>query len=396
MTRSARLIATALVTVVLFGCVSAQQVATLGTGSPPMSRQVSSSSVCNAGNFTASIQILNAGYTVDFSNYSPPTANVQSGATLASISSQAQTDLANAFNYAPRYFQHFLCNLDGIFIIPGGTASTSPSEFSGSFGYRSYDSSDSGFRYAAISGSLWSSSTSNAEPISSYEQDVLQGLLKKYNTQSWETGVTISPAYLGSGATGVTAAGMTVLAALAHEAGHIRWAEIVSPGGPGMNYDFTRLNQCNVNGTPKDFFANWDYESSPAALEPPGRWRQFGSTDNVAVYAVDHLNAPKLSQFRNASNQALFFTLLNSLYQQAQPWPSFFGANSPDEDFVETYVLRVLTAGGLDNTSSTYLQSLPISIPGYASTVDIPGPFLSGNKAELRRKAACVHAFDPP
>jgi hypothetical protein len=194
---------------------------------------------------------------------------------------------------------------------------------------------------------------------------------------------------------------MTVLAALAHESGHVRWAELNVPGLPGTKYDSSKLHNCLVKGAVKDFFANWTY-SADGELEPRGRWRAFGTVTNSTNSSIDHAAAPTLSDFSNSPNSAASNTLTYNLYQFNQPWPSLFGAQTPDEDFVETYVLRVLLARALDGLGGAYLHSLPLTIPGYTGAgitgkwADVPRDFLSGAKTELIRKATCVHGYDPP
>ncbi len=229
--------------------------------------------------------------------------------------------------------------------------------------------------------------------FSTYENAILQYFA------SWSGGPNISAANPPNPDT----SWMTVLAALAHETGHIRWAElnVTSPGG---SYDFSKLHACNVNGVVKDFFANWNYteNTDDTRLESPNRWRGFGSRANAAGVIMDHSANPTLLQLGNPTNPASGNALVFALYQANQPWPSIFGAQSPEEDFVETHVFRVLMARGLDGTGTAYLQSLPLTIPGYTGPnisnqwADVPRDFLAGNKRELARRAACIHGYAPP
>src|SRR5260221_14153770 len=130
---------------------------------------------------------------------------------------------------------------------------------------------------------------------------------------------------------------MTVLAMLAHEVGHVRWFEANARSGYGTDFDFKRLNDCL-------FFLGWQNQTAKS-LAPRGRWRSFGDTRNVNVN--DHQNFPTLDDFANATNNQDRNSLLNSLLSNTQPWVSYFGANAPDEDFVETYKFSVLIDAGL-------------------------------------------------
>jgi hypothetical protein len=59
----------------------------------------------------------------------------------------------------------------------------------------------------------------------------------------------------------------------------------------------------------------------------------------------------------------------------------------PDEDFVESYVLGVLTG----NASGVHLQSLPITLVysnGSTKTVDVPATL--GSRTTLQKKIACI------
>ena len=191
---------------------------------------------------------------------------------------------------------------------------------------------------------------------------------------------------------------MTVLAALAHEAGHVRWAELNVPKGAGTDFDFTQLHSCQANGVAtKDFFINW---TTDYAMVAPNKWRPFGSTANQAVSPPDHRFQPTLQQLQNVSSSVnpspsvLLNYYIYILYQANEPWPSIFGAQSPEEDFVETYTLRHLMAAGLTN--------LPLTIPGYTGTAfptqwaDVPRDVLSGAKPEMSRKVDCVKNYDSP
>jgi hypothetical protein len=170
---------------------------------------------------------------------------------------------------------------------------------------------------------------------------------------------------------------MTVLAALAHEAGHIRWYEANVRSGWGLSYDFKRLNDCN-------FFIGWQYTTNKN-LQPKGRWRYFGDTaDQHDENANDHANPPKLAQFKKGVDDQTLDDGLDQLLSGNTFWASFLASNAPDEDFVETYKLSILTDAGL--------TSLPLTIPTStgSDTVDIPAAYLSGSNTNLINKVQCI------
>jgi hypothetical protein len=184
-------------------------------------------------------------------------------------------------------------------------------------------------------------------------------------------------------------------------------AEIVVPNGPGTPYDFSKLKGCNLGGSKKDFFINWAY-STDDQLEPPNSWRAFGpfgSLTSAAGSQTDHAQFPKLADFSNSPGAAHSNYLTFTLYQASQPWASMFGAQTPDEDVVETYTIRVLMGNKLENNGNgnrlPYLKSLPITIPGYTGPgitnqrANVPVDFLRNQKGELKRKADCLHGYDP-
>jgi hypothetical protein len=185
---------------------------------------------------------------------------------------------------------------------------------------------------------------------------------------------------------------VTALAALAHELGHVRWydANVPVPGGP---YSFGGTLPC-ANGTFRFFDGSWQYTST-SFLEIPNRWRNFGELVDPTVIAnreLDHKNVPRLGPIYDAiarhDVQALG-PLNAALHQSNQPWSSFFGMLTPDEDFVETYRLWVLMEAGL--------QSFPVTIPhgngNNPAIRNIIADLIAGNKIELRQKIDCVAAI---
>jgi hypothetical protein len=398
--------------------------------------------------------------TMDGGGYVPPPARSSQNAFNPTISSNMTNDLTNAFNAAPTRVQGYLCALTAVFINPSdceqgsftaqqyscvsASGTLDPGEeFTGAWGFRSHQSSSSDYRstYIAISAALWDQGAS-AWPISVYEGSILECLVQNIGAPGWASSSTASGSSgsasaacptspsrrrrgLRSASSSSTAnvpviiAGsevilpanpnpnntdsstMTVLAALAHELGHVRWA-IVNVSQAGQGYNFAALQSCGAN--PINFFQGWNYQR-PTQLEAPNRWRAFASQNNEEGGITDHLNAPRLSDFQNSANPNV---LLYELYQAdqnnqpSQPWASFFGAYSPEEDFVETYVLYALLDNKFANSNYNgpypYLASLPLAIPGIAGSgtnqvADVPGELLANGKSGLAAKIHCLESL---
>jgi len=219
--------------------------------------------------------------------------------------------------------------------------------------------------------------TTNAMVLSAYEGVVLSYFARNAGNSSWGTSGTPFPTISSANPDTSWAA---VLAALAHELGHVKFAFTIHPNNThGKNYDFGALQPCST-GTSSipDFFSGWSYGNNPKKLVPKDTWRLFSdkkSDDNGKI--VDHSMAPSLKDFTNSSNDPnqLLYTMYTG---STQPWASFWGAWSPDEDFVETYVLYALSAN---------VKNLYININGNPSYDIISGV---STKPALLNKVQCV------
>jgi len=331
---------------------------------------------CDAPTFVSSVKVLSAGFNPTANPYVPPSGQ-------AAPSAPTQQDLANAFTNAPPLVRSHLCALNGIFINPSGSSSI----FNNSWGFRSRNAQDRGNTYVAVSMGLWPAQNS-AIPLHQYENLML------LNFALWPKGPSINSA-------APDYSWLTVQAALAHELGHVRWAltNIRQPGDP---HNFNTLRNCSLgNGTAVNFFAAWNYLRDKQ-LESPGRWRHFGERTNGENGEIDHRFPPYLSDLQGANpNQALYQLYRRDQPPANQPWPSLFGAQTPEEEFVETYVLYALLGNKFDNPaySGSYLASLPLTIPGYTDPghpgqwADIPRDLLSGNKAILAQNMQCLKSL---
>jgi hypothetical protein len=158
--------------------------------------------------------------------------------------------------------------------------------------------------------------------------------------------------------------------------------------GPGENnYKFSTLTSCPAGTGNFNFFKGWDYRNNEKRLRPQNRWRGFKKreTDDNGK-KIDHKVNPKIEWFENTRNTAnqkahWFF----DLYKTQQPWPSYFGSLAADEDFVETYVLMVLTNA---QPKLTNLQIKVYYTDHDPEFVDIPASL--GNRSDLINKMKCI------
>lgn len=293
--------------------------------------------------------------------------------------------LGDAFCEAPAAFQQVLSSLDGIYI--NATPCTSGSNcFDASWGWLRKQGGNTK-RLVALSSSLW-----NTDYVT-YETLLTQAILPK-------SGVTYSNAQSCTAAgvcSPVNNVATTLLAALAHEVGHIRWFDWVNN---------SPAKYCSPN-----FFVNsW----TPPYRQPPpgatgGYWRELLTPGNRSYlrghgYFLDmHLNPPQIDDIDNqlpgsvAQNQLIYQLLVPPLTRPS-PWASLFAAMSPDEDFVETYKFKVLTDNYTATTSRHPLTSVSITVPnglgpGSDGTVDIVAAYRIGARAYLAAKVGCIIGY---
>jgi hypothetical protein len=327
--------------------------------------------------------------TCDGTDLSSRVQFVQSGAvtTTASLTSAMTADLQNAYCQAPDVFRHHINSVDYIYIDITGcqpvagvmTCPLASGAANGSWGMRV----SGGYTQIGIPVGIWGqtpwvpSTPPPAEQYTTFETASLQYLVQqKLGSYSDSNDLP----YFSSAPSG-SALGqswMTVLAALAHELGHVRWYAVNYRSGWGQPYDFYKLNHCQVGTSLPNlgFFAGWKYQT-PKYLTLKKRWRDFGNT--ATDTQNDHGQAPLFSDYINATTDALKEKIVNSLYSPGEPWASFLSANVPEEDFVETYKLDILMKAGL--------TSMPLMIPlgnGTSTTKeDIPGELYNNGNPTL-------------
>jgi hypothetical protein len=169
--------------------------------------------------------------------------------------------------------------------------------------------------------------------------------------------------------TSTNTSGLSVLAAIAHETGHIYWFEtfVQPPGNTAVS------NTATFCGG--DFYHGGYWHGSPVGI-PNRRFVQFADLSPDSTVAVANLPALlRVTDPRPAGE------VLDGIYHSGL-YPSLLAAYSSDEDFVETFELSVLR-----NAS---LRDLSVSVTGYnphQATILQNGAAFPGVEAKL-------HCFD--
>jgi hypothetical protein len=274
----------------------------------------------------------------------------------APINPDIQSDLTAAFQAAPPFFKTQLCNLHGIFINPIGCTGYDPSSCGSlsdvdiaenSWGFRFRNATKDG--YIAISLGLWKNNVCQgatkvcAAPLQTYETRRLLALLnvtaekdlRPLSAEGHRPRLNL-PSYEVSG--GVPA--LSVLAALAHELGHVLWWQYFVPQVGSQYVDTAAF--CNGG-----FYPSGSWQGTPVDI-PPNRWLDFGEI-RLQPKTSDVL---QLARFLRSADYSQAFEVLHRIYSNGR-WASALAAFSPDEDFVETFELFVLMNAGLRQAAIT-------------------------------------------
>jgi hypothetical protein len=275
-------------------------------------------------------------------NFDPRTGASPLPGQVTAATSPYSDDVGAAWTAAPLFFQNLLCNLDGVYIVRNNCSigSCTPGDILDySWGFRGNTLPVK--RYIATSQQLWYN-TGQLPNLGQYETDRLEALLgtlspirKKYSLASF----TVSP---NNGT-------MTMLAALAHEYGHLLWYDkfvINDDGLPNLGGHANNAVFCGGNFYPR---GSWPY----VVDVPPGRWIGFGEILNQAGTS-EVLQLPGLLGHSSPYAGEHLYKLFNH-----PRWPSVLAAFSPDEEFVETFQLFVL------RNAMTPLTSSSIKITNY-------------------------------
>lgn len=314
---------------------------------------------------------------IHYTNFMPVypfTTEPSSSLGAPQVDPDIQRDLAAAFVANSAFSRNELCTLDGIFINTAQCSSYSPSSCStmqdtdigaNSWGFRT----PSNHKYVAISLGLWrgnqcppgSGQTICAPSFTEFHRRLDKALLDK---TAGMPGSIKPPTFQASADT----SGLTVLAAVAHERGHIYWWEkfIQPPGSTPTNLVTLAATFCSGMIYPRG-----EWQGAPVRL-PQGRYVQFG-----------HLNANSpiapLPTLLRSGRPTDVDAVIGGIYDGGQ-YPSLLAAYSPDEDFVESFELSVLRNAGLRDV-----------------TVNVAGtdrPILHGGLADMRGAEAKLRCFD--
>ena len=295
-----------------------------------------------------------------------------------------QRDLVAAFMANPAFSKNELCKLDGIFINRLQCSSYAPSSCStmldsdvaaNSWGLRT----PSNKKYVAISLGLWrgnqcpkgSGQAICAPSFTQFHQRLAKALLDKTAGMP----VNISPPTFQAS---TNTSGLSVLAALAHERGHIYWWEtFVQPPG-STPLATTLMSEANAfcGGT---IYPGGRWHGMPVGL-PRHRYVQFADLSSNSPVNVANLPT-LLQQSGNPIYANIAIGIIDGIYNGGQ-YPSLLAIYSPDEDFVEAFEWSVLRNAGLRDAS--------VNITGAGRSI------LQGGVADMRgteRKLACFDAL---
>jgi hypothetical protein len=317
------------------------------------------------------------------------------------ISQLIQDDLTQAFNAAPPFFKDDLCKLDVIYIDPTGCTNLDPTTcftsegdlgrdadaISHSWGFRSYsDSGTSKGRFIGTSLGLWRTN-GRAPQFDEYQTKRIQALLYKLSTNA-ATDQHPPKHHRSPGHPVLDTHITSILAALAHEFGHVHWYDtfVATPGGPAKTDTSTGF----CFGT---FYSNsW---TSNNVTAPDGRWLSFSDIRYQQQHKSPGMDVNDLRTLLNQGNGQnqrpfrLAGDFLGRLHESKE-WASSLAAFSPDEDFVETFQLFVLLWAdpGLSSPITITGTGMPAS-----KDYDTPGTWAI--QPTLRTKMSCFGGLPP-
>src|SRR5262245_42751810 len=259
-------------------------------------------------------------------------------AASAQIDRDIQADLTDAFNTAPPFFRKQLCSLKGIFINPAGCSNYDPRTCSlsddqiadNSWGFRQQPS---GNRYIAISLGLWKNQPGDpcmssrevcAPQFQTYRTKLVRALLERTPQPQPVARDPDPPSFT----TYPNTSAMSVLAALAHEFGHILWWDIFVPRPGGLLDVGNTETFCGG-----DFYPSGSWQGMKVDL-PGRRWIGYGEI-RLQPSGSEVL---KLRGFLRQGKYEEAAQSLSRIYR-SRIWVSALAAFSPDEYFVETFEL---------------------------------------------------------
>ncbi len=300
-------------------------------------------------------------------------------------------DLVQAFDIASPTFQARLCSVDAIYVQ--GTACTSDEQcFGESWGWWQSTNKFHGGRLVGLSAALWSYKPAPGAPsgaYSRYETDLMNTVLPLKSARYSGAASCSSPGGCrcdsGGNCTSADIFPMALLAALAHEVGHIRWYDLVVTYDPVSKTYSAPRNIC-TDGS--EFFSGWGQP-----VKGPPKWRHVLTPQQRrsdwggpgSNWPNIHRNIPHIRDIDWSGNQEDRANKTLALLVGDQPWASVFGSISPDEDFVETYKFKVLTTARLP------VKWVKITIPTLPpQDTNIADDYARGAKPSLAKKLGCI------
>jgi hypothetical protein len=313
---------------------------------------------CDPTSFQNKAVYLNTPISPGISTTPPAGSSLPSGSTYAA-------DLGAAFCAGSADFRTQLSKLEKVYVIAASCSDSVCLE--GSWGW-----SHGGKWYIGLSEGLWGSGFA----YSQYETALTQGILSAAH------GVKYNNAQSCAGCGAIDTFTTALVAILAHEMGHIGYYSEVPSSTPAnfcSGKFFTSWDPNTVNPPPY-----WRYLLTPSGRDtirggPTGKWPYKHKKNPGDVDVIDHPGA-------GSSPKQLIYYLVapdDTATDAGAPWASPLAAMSPDEDFVETYKLKVLLS------STRPLTSVTIDVPG-VGTADIVGGLKAGKRKELSDKLDCV------
>jgi hypothetical protein len=264
--------------------------------------------------------------------------------TSKTLPSGVKASLAQVFDDAPPFFRNHLCNLTAVLVDPSNAGRRQKA-------YGFFEGPDQGTHsnsYIGLPLGVFRGSTSFADNENATLSDLVKG---------W--GGFVERPTIGTDPD--RSRTLIVASQMAHEMGHILWQNRGVLAGGGC--DFLSFSWSTVAAQPWRFHRFGETEKGSS---PKGR-----SRDDL------DLNS---SMSRSQAGQ-----YLKEIFESAQ-WASLFATIAPDEDWIETYRLLVLTQMRSGALSSLKVVQKAGSVPPFS--VDVVSQLTTGTT--LSSKAACV------
>jgi hypothetical protein len=330
---------------------------------------------CNNGmDFANSVTVLNGQF--DPSKLAPPTVST----SPLGQATPAFQDFSDAFDAAPKKFQALLCNTS-VYVDPFAVTA---------WGFRNPNMTSQ--RFIGLPTGYWGgpSLTNHSPPLSLVEGTLLYNAFTTA-VGAWDPTQAAFPYFNTATSSGNNAdtPGMAILAVLAHEYGHTLWFDDIA-----RDKDPTPFCRAVASKKGDGFF---DSSWSLPIYQPTNYWTPFGLVVGAHTTGLIQISTLQydLSQIDYQSlaydMAALYSNDMDRSRRKGNGlWADLFGAISPNEDFVETFKIAILT----DNKGSMPITSMAINFndPVAPATFkrDIYKDIASGKKLVLGNKINCV------